>query len=66
MDKYTTVASLVLKEMVRKPQDSMWSLIGKTSGEKNISLTRQEKVWVRTIVHKSLDELDRLAELAEC
>ena len=60
MDKYISVASKVLKEMVNQPHEGAWQLITTITDEEGISLTRKEKVFVRDLIFTSIRTLSKL------
>ena len=60
MDKYISVASKVLKEMVNQPYEGAWQLITTITDEEGMSLTRKEKVFVRDLIFTSIRTLSKL------
>ena len=61
MDKYSTLASLVVKAMVKDQHASASSLISTIAKQQAICLTRQDKQFVLDIVRGSVNQLKSLA-----
>ena len=59
MDKYSTLASLVVKAMVKDQHASAWSLISELATRNSICLTRKDKQYVLDIVRGSVTSLTK-------
>ena len=59
MDKYSTLASLVVKAMVKDQHASAWSLISELATRNSICLTRKDKVFILDIVRGSFTSLQK-------